>query len=140
VWKAPADEGQPIQVTKGGGFAAVESYDGKTLYYAKGLKVPGLWKVPVDGGEEALVIEQPGAGLWGYWDLTAAGIYYYNDRTRAIEYFSFATRRVTKIATTEREPIRWDPGMSVSPDGHWILYAQSDVAASHIMLVDNFRW
>ena len=31
VWKAPADGGQPVQVTKHGGFAAFESRDGQSL-------------------------------------------------------------------------------------------------------------
>ena len=59
---------------------------------------------------------------------------------RAIEFFSFATRKVTKIATPERDPNFFNPGLSVSPDGRWILYAQIDIAASHIMLVENLRW
>jgi Tol biopolymer transport system component/tRNA A-37 threonylcarbamoyl transferase component Bud32 len=140
LWKMPAEGGKAVQVTKGGGFAAFESYDGKTLYYAKGLQVPGLWKVPVEGGEETLVLEQVGAALWGYWGLTQGGIYFYNARTRAIEFFSFATRKVTKVATPESGPLFFNPGFSVSPDGRWILYAQADLAASHIMLVENFRW
>ena len=140
VWKLPAEGGKAVQVTKGGGFAAFESYDGKTLYYAKGREVRGLWKVPVEGGEETLVLEQLGAGLWGYWGLTQDGIYLYNDRTYAIEFFSFVTRKVTKVVKPEREPDSLNSGLSVSPDGRWILYAQYDVAASHIMLVDNFRW
>ena len=36
VWKAPADGGQAVQVTKHGGFAAFESRDGQSVYYAKG--------------------------------------------------------------------------------------------------------
>jgi eukaryotic-like serine/threonine-protein kinase len=140
VWKMPAEGGKAVQVTKGGGFAAFESYDGKTLYYAKERTVPGLWKVPVEGGEETLVLEQLGAGLWGYWGLTQDGIYFYNARTHAIEFFSFATHKVTKVATPERDPNFYDSGLSVSPDGRWILYAQVDVAASHIMLVENFHW
>jgi hypothetical protein len=140
VWKMPAEGGPAVQVTKKGGFTAFESYDGKTLYYAKGRTVPGLWKVPVEGGEETLVLEQLAAGLWGYWGLTQDGIYYYNTRTRAIEFFSFATRKVTKVATPERDPVFYGPGFSVSPDGRWILYAQVDIEASHIMLVENFRW
>jgi eukaryotic-like serine/threonine-protein kinase len=140
VWKMPAEGGNAVQVTKGGGYAAFESYDGKTLYYAKGQAVSGLWKVPVEGGEETLVLEQLAAGLWGYWGLTQDGIYFYDAGTRAIEFFSFATRKVTKVATPERGPMLYGPGFSVSPDGRWILYAQADVAASHIMLVENFRW
>ena len=140
VWKMSADGGKAVQVTKGGGFAAFESLDGKMLYYAKGLTVPGLWKVPVEGGEEIPVIEQLDAGLWGYWDLTKDGIYFYDAKTRAIEFFSFATRKLTKVAVPERGPIRFNQGLSVSPDGRWILYAQNDIIGGDIMLVENFRW
>lgn len=51
-----------MQVTRHGGFAALESPDGKFLYYAKGLTVPGLWRIPIDGGEESEIISslEPG--------------------------------------------------------------------------------
>jgi Tol biopolymer transport system component len=140
VWKMPAEGGKAVQVTKGGGFAAFESTDGKFLYYAKGLTVPGLWKVPVEGGEETLVLEQLGATLWGYWGLTQDGIYFYNARTRAIEFLSFATHKVTQIVKPEKPPGDARMGFAVSPDGRWILYAQVDQDVSDIMLVENFRW
>ena len=38
VWKVPAAGGQAVQITKRGGFAAFESQDGKSLYYAKGIR------------------------------------------------------------------------------------------------------
>jgi hypothetical protein len=94
----------------------------------------------VEGGEETLVLEQLAATLWGYWGLTQEGIYFYDAATHAIEFFSFATRKVTKVVTPERDPLFFNPGFSVSPDGRWILYAQNDISASHIMLVDNFHW
>jgi len=140
VWKMPAEGGKAVQVTKGGGFAAFESTDGRFLYYAKGLNVPGIWRVPVAGGEETPVLEQLGAGLWGHWGLTQDGIYFYNARTRAIEFFSFATRKLTKVATPDGEPNRFNPGFSVSPDGQRILFTQIDNLSSDIMLVENFRW
>ena len=43
----PAEGGTPVQITKHGGVNAMESADGKTLYYAKGINVPGTWKMPV---------------------------------------------------------------------------------------------
>jgi len=140
VWKMPAEGGQAMQVTKKGGQAAFESLDGRTLYYAKGLEVPGIWKVPVEGGEETLVLEQLAVGYWGYWGLIAEGIYFYNASTKAIEFFSFATHRVTQVAKPNMEPYIWYPGLSVSPDGRSILFAQMDQSTSNVMLVENFRW
>jgi hypothetical protein len=47
IWKVPATEPfQPaVQVSRNGGFEAVESTDGKVLYYMKLGK--GLWSIPV---------------------------------------------------------------------------------------------
>jgi hypothetical protein len=43
--------GEPIQVTKKGGFAAFESPDGSALYYWKDNDY-GIWKMPLPRGEE----------------------------------------------------------------------------------------
>ena len=137
VWKMPANGGKAVQVTKRGGFAAFESYDGKTLYYTKGQFRVALWKVPVAGGEETPVIEQL-AG-WGYWGLTQKGIYFYDAGPKAIEFYSFATRKVARVITPEKGPAYGYPGFSVSPDGRWILYTQVDTDSSNIMVVKNFQ-
>jgi hypothetical protein len=44
--------GQPIQVTKKGGWEAFESFDGSTVYYSKLGDPDAIWKVPTAGGEE----------------------------------------------------------------------------------------
>jgi len=59
-----------MQVTTQGGFAAFQSLDGRSVYYAKGRNVSGLWRVSVDGGEEAPVLEFPKVR---YWILGAVG-------------------------------------------------------------------
>jgi Tol biopolymer transport system component/tRNA A-37 threonylcarbamoyl transferase component Bud32 len=137
VWKKPAEGGKAVQVTKRGGFAAFESYDGKTIYYAKGQLQSALWMVPVAGGKETPVLEQM-AG-WGFWGLTQKGIYFYDDGTKAIEFYSFATRKVARVVTPEKDPAYGYPGVSVSPDSRWILYTQIDTSSSNIMVVKNFR-
>ena len=58
IWKMPAEGGPPVQVTRTGGFEAFESPDGKLLYYTKGRQTPGLWSMPVGGGEETRVLEK----------------------------------------------------------------------------------
>jgi Tol biopolymer transport system component len=141
VWKVPARGGQAVQVTKQGGFAAFESADGRWLYYAKGLNVAGLWKVPVDGGEEAPVLEFPKPGYWGYWAVVAKGIYFVNTTARphALEFFDFATRRTRQLAKLEHPAPPFVAGLAVSPDERTVLYSQQDQRNSDIMLVENFR-
>jgi len=65
----PADGGEARQVTKGGGSVAYESMDGKFLYYTKRRNVAGIWRVPVDGGEETLVLDAHKAGYWSAWTV-----------------------------------------------------------------------
>jgi Tol biopolymer transport system component len=142
VWKVPSGGGHAAQVTKKGGFAAQESQDGKTLFYAKKLQFPGwrkyrgLWKVPVEGGQETLVLKELEPGESDCWGMTGEGIYFYNDHTNTIDFFSFATRRITHIAKPEKQ----GGPLAVSPDGRWVLFSQTDVHTSHIMMVENFHW
>ena len=142
VWKMPAEGGQAVQVTKHGGFAAVESRDGQSVYYAKSLSVKGLWRVPVDGGEEAPVLEFPEVGYWGYWALGEKGIYFVNTHGRpyALGFFDFATRRVVHVASLEKAPVQFGSrGLALSPDGRAILYVHEDQVSSDIVLVEHFR-
>ncbi len=142
TWKVPAGGGQAIQVTQQGGFEAFESPDGTLLYYTKGRGPGGIWQVPVGGGEEKQVPELLDAGYWRYWAVTDDGIYFASpvaSARPALKFFSFATQRVTQFGVLERDPLQGPPGLTVSPDGRWVLYAQADQSISDIMLVENFR-
>src|SRR5437667_1050688 len=142
VCKVPVEEGAAVQVTKQGGFEPFESPDGKFVYYCKGITGPGLWRVPVEGGEETLVFNLK-AG-WGSWALVKDGIYFIDwvktdaPWAFAIEFFSFATHRVTQVAPLGKITISLN-GFAASPDGRWILYTQVAPGDNDIMLVENFR-
>jgi Tol biopolymer transport system component len=142
VWKVPAAGGIAVRVTRKGGFTASESSDGRFLYYSKGFDVDGLWRVAVSGGDEEQVLELPKAGLWGYWAVVETGIFFVNTKSTArpaIQFLSFAQRTVVPVAMLEGKPVPYEPGISVSPDGRWLLYTQDDERTSDIMLVENFR-
>ena len=139
IWKAPAEGGQAAQVTSQGGFEGLESKDGKFLYYAKDRRLPGIWRIPVEGGAETPVLDHHQAGFWRAWTVTEQGIYFAtaeNPSRPLIEFFSFATGKVTQIATLEKP---FSLGISVSPDGRWLIYTQLDQSGSDIMLMENFR-
>jgi Tol biopolymer transport system component/DNA-binding winged helix-turn-helix (wHTH) protein len=140
VWKMPSTGGPAVQVTHQGGFAAFESPDGGFLYYAKGLTVPGLWRIPINGGEEMEIVSSLEAGYWGYWAVVENGIYYLDTTTKSgINFFDVATHRITRVFDLESPPARQAPGLAVSPDKKTILYTQLDALNSDIILVENFR-
>jgi dipeptidyl aminopeptidase/acylaminoacyl peptidase len=147
IWKVPSEGGKEVQVTMNGGLESFEAADGKTLYYSKldrGDPNSGsarLWKVPVDGGKETLVFSK--TIYPRYWTVTDQGIYFVPSDwagSPAIEFFSFATGKVTQVVPLEKPPVRgFHPGLAVSPDGRWILCALLEQDTSDIMLVENFR-
>jgi Tol biopolymer transport system component/DNA-binding winged helix-turn-helix (wHTH) protein len=141
VWKMPSTGGPATQVTRHGGYAAFESTDGTFLYYAKGLTVPGLWRVPTNGGEEIQLISSLEAGYWGYWAAAENGIYYLDTTTTkpGIAFFDTTTHRTTRVFDLENRPAVQAPGLAVSSSKGTILFTQLDVLNRDIILVENFR-
>jgi len=141
IWKMPATGGSAVQVTRQGGFEGFESSDGTYLYYLKGRGIPGIWRVPAEGGPETPVITHNQAGLWRYWRVVDGGMYFATavEGHPIIEFFSFATGQTSEVFRPARRPEMYMPGMAVSPDGHSLLYTQKDQSGSNIMMVENFH-
>ncbi len=142
VWKVPAAGGAPVQVTRQGGFEGFESVDGKTFYFAKGRNVPGIWQVPTGGGEEKLLFDRDGAGAWRLWSVVGKGIYFATATTPShpmIEFYDFASGKVSQLARLDKPIVRSEPGLAVSPDGRSLLFTLLDQSGSDIMLMANFR-
>jgi sugar lactone lactonase YvrE len=133
-----------MQVTKNGGFAALESPDGKSIYYTK-FNAKGIWQVPVDGGQENKVVDEPPGDFWGYFAVGRDGLYFIGDpgtsakHPPGFKFFDFATRTITVMGDLEKFPYHAAPGLSVSPDGQYLLYVQLDDARTSLMLAENFH-
>lgn len=139
IWKAAVANGELHQVTKNGGFVAKESWDARWIYYTK-YRTPGLWKVPIEGGEEAQVLSGPPAIFWGYWSLTPEGIYYLDmEKSRvSINFLSFSSSNLTPVYFLQRRPTPF-AGITVSRNGQWLLYSDEGEFGNNIRLVENFR-
>jgi Tol biopolymer transport system component len=146
LWKTQLSAGPPVQVTRNGGIFAAESTDGRYLYYSK-FESPGIWKMPLNGGEEIRVLDRPAGEDWWNWAPVQNGIYFLdsmrrtvawdaNPRPAAVKFFDFATGKETSIFTMDKP---WTFGLAVSSDGRSILYTEREMAESSIMLVKNFR-
>ena len=142
IWRMPSAGGQAIQVTSQGGVDCMESPDSQFLYYTRVSRVPGIWRRPLAGGEEELVLDHHGAGYWRYWAVVKQGIYFataQRPEQPLIEFFSFATGRVTPVAVLEKGLDRGMTGLAVSSDGRRLIWSQVDQDSSDIMLMDNFK-
>jgi Tol biopolymer transport system component/serine/threonine protein kinase len=144
VWKVPTAGGAAVQVTHHGGFHAVESEDGKYVYYAKSPTEDGLWRVEAKGGREEPVLASFRRGFWGYWALAGGGIYFLQREEiegQGVRYFlrflDLTTRRERLVMPLPRRP--FNAGLDIAPDGTHFLYTQVDQSDSDIMLVENFR-
>jgi WD40 repeat protein len=85
------------------------------------------------------VLERRQAGLQRDWTGVTEGIYFATAETPSqpmIEFFHFATGKLTRIATLDKP---FNKGLSLSPDGRWLIYTQEDRAGRDIMLMENFR-
>jgi Tol biopolymer transport system component len=149
VWKQPAAGGSPVQLTHGGGADPTEAPDGRSVYYIKGSSLtttrnePGVWQVPASGGEDTRLFEADVDPA--NWVAVGRGIYFFNrppvpQALYTFEFFDFATRQTTQITTIEgpRRTLLIS-GLTISPDEHWVLYAQRDKLDFDLMLVENFH-
>jgi Tol biopolymer transport system component len=131
VWKVPAAGREAVQVTRHGGYNPSESMDGKTIFYTR-IDSPSapLWKMPAEGGEESQVLDS----VYRDFAVTPSGVYFKSNSL--LQYFDFTTGISRPIRTVEK-PL--GIGLTVSPDGRWLLYTQIDQGGSDLMLVENFQ-
>jgi Tol biopolymer transport system component len=137
VWKMPSGGGKAAQVTQKGGAMALESPDGKSVYYTKTDRPSSLWKVPVDGGEETEVLASVARRSFA---VVNKGIYFISFPSSSsdylIQFFSYTTGNINRVAAIGKlTPLTF----TVSPDEKSFLYTQIDSSGSDLMLVENFR-
>jgi Tol biopolymer transport system component/DNA-binding winged helix-turn-helix (wHTH) protein len=137
LWKVPFQGGTPVRVTKNGGVYATESEDGRFLYYSK-MEQSGIWKMPLNGGGEERVLDQPEGYEWFNWTVAPGGIYFVTQtdaQKSTIGFFDFATRKRAVIDIVEK--LRF--GLALSPDSKSLLYSRTDSEDYEVMLVKNFH-
>lgn len=133
IWKASSEGSGAVRVTKYGGFLAEESPDGEWLYYSK-HQIDGLWRIPIDGGEEQKVIPLSHK-QWGNWALSDDGVYYVEDEKEEqpyIAFFQLGKGQASKIVTLTDVPE--NPSLTLSPDGQWLLFSRLDKYEGNLVI------
>ena len=138
VYRCPASGGEATQLsTDIHASNPKESFDGKELYFASNMGTAAILK-------KVALARQPGAEskVEGFprvrlWTVSSPGIYFVPfDAPKSVMFYDFSTRQVRPVFTVQND---FDDGLSLSPDGLWILYSQEGDATGDIMLVDHFR-
>jgi Tol biopolymer transport system component len=136
IWKIPVEEGQaadePVQITTDGGHDAQEAPSGDVLYFCK-PDTSGVWEVPIDGGEELLVLDREVPSQ--RWFVAEGGLYFLA-RKKSIQRFDLQSGEITTVMERER-PVR---DLAVSPCGEWIVWSeQAQREEAELVLVENFQ-
>jgi Tol biopolymer transport system component len=142
VYRCPATGGDAVLLaalpSTEQGLYPVESFDGETVYFAGSESNTLLYAVSLrNPGMKVALKEMPTIARATFSTIAPGGIYFVAaDAPTSIRYFDFHTKHVHQIFESDK---RFWHGLSVSPDGHWILYVKVDDENQDIMLVDQFR-
>jgi Tol biopolymer transport system component len=143
IWKQSPDGGEPVQVTQGGGVTPFESPDGRFLYFARAFGDAGVWRVPVEGGQEVAVLGA--AKVWEQgWAVGESGLYFTEYRQASaltsrwfLRWLPFDVAEPLDVM--ELPPPSGPAHLDIAPDGKWFAYAQSEQVGSDLMLLENFE-
>jgi Tol biopolymer transport system component/DNA-binding winged helix-turn-helix (wHTH) protein len=138
VWKVAVNGGDAVQVTRQGGHAALESVDGKFLYYSKSPDPePEIWRLNFETGEENLLsLVHPES--WASWQAVKGGILFVGPslgHQAVLSFYDSAKDRTSTISVLERTPF-W---LGATPDGKTVAFDQPGREQAQTMLVENFR-
>jgi Tol biopolymer transport system component len=137
IWRMPAGGGTPEKV--GSGMAQLEAPDGRYLYFVRqtAAGVRPLWRQQTVGGEAVQVL--PDVDPFHY-AVTPDGVYFGSGPDeRGICFIRFLHAASGKISTVLNYSGRPSPGMSVSPDGKWLLYSYDEQRNADLLIVENFH-
>lgn len=135
LWKRPVRGGPAVLVTPDSGLDATESEDGSALYYQHGQG--GLWRKANEEIAGTPIPELVGVLPFRNWELTRGGIYLTasaGDGPPVLSFFKFVSKELLQLGQLDGEKVDGTPSLTVSPDGHWLLYAQREPRRSNIIV------
>ena len=145
VWRMPAVGGAgPERITWNGGYMARESADGKWLYYSK-LTQPttAFWRIALPprgpGQQETPIRPNVPFGAAASWALGARELFYYPSVDDPAESVSGGASGRSGNRTHQGPPgrkLRLGRGLSLSPDGRWLVRSQKDRALTLVMIAE----
>ena len=134
IFKVSLDGGSPEQLTQNGGEVPRVSENGQVFFWRDG----SIWSLSAEGGEDTLVLENRVKSFVN-WCIWKDNIVYINQRQEGeavIEIFNLRSGKTEPLHSLAEGP-KIGNGLTVSPDGRWILFNFWEDTAD-LMLVEDF--
>jgi Tol biopolymer transport system component/DNA-binding winged helix-turn-helix (wHTH) protein len=136
LYRFPSSGGPAQRFTSRPAYNAVALAD-RVIFSVLDPKGVVLWSRRSDGDPETPIAGMPRLNYSDAWSANATGIYYTDISVRppTVSFYDFASRTTRRIMTLKASPVPGGGfGISVSSDGHWLLYSQVDDLQSDIMV------
>jgi len=137
IWRVGIDGGTPQQVTDTGGYAAMESLDGKWLYLSR-FDRRGLWRRPAAGGAEQVISADVAPEDWPNWGVVDRGCFFLARPDDNDPLLMLATDNAAPRAVMRLPEHAWS-GVAMSRDASHVLYARADHRDSNIVGIQFVR-
>jgi Tol biopolymer transport system component/DNA-binding winged helix-turn-helix (wHTH) protein len=142
IWKMPADGGEAVQMTRQGGFEPMDSPDGRWIYFTQDRGSSSIWRMPTAGGAETPLFDFHQKNYSRVWTVTGEGVYFAvasSNTQSTIKFFNFSTEAEKTVAEIDRVIPGSVSGLTISPDGRWLLFPLFARRGSDLMMIENFR-
>jgi Tol biopolymer transport system component len=140
LYRCPAQGGDALLLAASQDLVQpTESADGKVLYFLSREADAIMMMLPLDrpGAAPQPVQGMPNVSFEHRWMIASDGIYFVSQSTpHTLSFYDFSTQKARDIFKTDRD---LHDGISISPDGCYLLFSQLDENDSNIMLVSNFH-
>jgi Tol biopolymer transport system component/DNA-binding winged helix-turn-helix (wHTH) protein len=136
IWKLPATGGSALPVTRDGGSWAMESPDGRFLFYTKPLMERELFQSALDGSGETKVADRV---LPRAFAVSQGRLYFLRSEPSgqvALRRINLNTGEELVLSVLAKSH---SIGFSVSPNGRYLIYSQVVQEGSDLMLLDGFK-
>jgi hypothetical protein len=136
------ETGQEVRVTTAGGLGAAESPDGRYVYYVKPDPSSGyglLWRAPVQGGGEELVVRGFQIPYRGFAVLDDVLYFISKDQTSGRNTLSLLQLRTGAITRITDLGNTFAASPEITPDRRSIFYTLAEEKGYDLVAVENFR-